>query len=364
MIDPSNAPERSLTRTALLLTFIVASVLTGCKGVNLTPSATGPDDQIFVITDSASWNGVIGDALRSELGAFVQTLPTPETAFDLIHRPLTTQRQLRDLQKRKNLVFVAALEDSTAESSFLQSAFSPEALAAIKSGGAVVSRDDVWRRFQKVYYVAAETPAEVARTIESNGPDMLDALNNITRQRVEIDMFKKGRQFDKEERLLEKHDFKVKVQHDYHFAVDTTDFVWLRRIVGSETWRSLFVYYIEGGDPSHISADWVLAQRDSLSRLYLQGNMGGWVEVDRRRPMEFQTIDFLGRYGFEFRGLWQMVGPDDTGKKVQYGGGGPFLSYTFYDEDSGRLYMIDGMVFAPGYGKRDFLRQMEVIAHT
>jgi hypothetical protein len=26
--------------------------------------------------------------------------------------------------------------------------------------------------------------------------------------------------------------------------------------------------------------------------------------------------------------------------------------------------MIDGMVFAPGHDKREFLRQMEVIAHT
>jgi hypothetical protein len=49
---------------------------------------------------------------------------------------------------------------------------------------------------------------------------------------------------------------------------------------------------------------------------------------------------------------------------VEYGMGGPFLNYTFYDESSRRLYMIDGMVFAPGYDKREFLRQMEVISHT
>ncbi|NBC17960.1 MAG: DUF4837 family protein, partial [Bacteroidetes bacterium] len=45
-------------------------------------------------------------------------------------------------------------------------------------------------------------------------------------------------------------------------------------------------------------------------------------------------------------------------------GGGPFLTYSFYDQSTGRLYMIDGMVFAPGHEKREFLRQMEVIAHT
>ncbi len=355
------------TRMGLGTVATIFAVLffSACEGVNLTPPATGPEDQIIVVTDSASWNGVIGDALRAELGRYVQTLPTPESAFDLIHRELTSQRQLRDLQRKKNLIFVASLSDSSAESRFLQSAFSPEALDAVRSGdGAVVPRDDVWRRMQKVYYVAGNTPAAVARTIETNGSDMLDALNALSRQRVEIDMFRKQRQYDKEALLLENHDFTVKVQHDYHIATDTTDFVWLRRLIGSDTWRSVFVHYIEGGDPSHISADWVLAQRDSLSRRYLTGNAGGWVEVDRRRPMEFRTIEFLGRYGLESRGLWQMVGPDESGEVVQYGGGGPFVSYTFYDDDSGRLYMIDGMVFAPGYGKRVFLRQTEVIAYT
>ncbi|MYJ45783.1 MAG: DUF4837 family protein, partial [Rhodothermaceae bacterium] len=36
----------------------------------------------------------------------------------------------------------------------------------------------------------------------------------------------------------------------------------------------------------------------------------------------------------------------------------------FYDEPSGRLYLIDGMVFAPNFSKREFMRQMEVIAYT
>ncbi|MXX58593.1 MAG: DUF4837 family protein [Rhodothermaceae bacterium] len=44
--------------------------------------------------------------------------------------------------------------------------------------------------------------------------------------------------------------------------------------------------------------------------------------------------------------------------------GGTFVSYAFYDEPTRRLYLIDGMVFAPNYSKREFVRQMEVIAYT
>ncbi|MDX1429975.1 MAG: DUF4837 family protein, partial [Rhodothermales bacterium] len=101
-----------------------------------------------------------------------------------------------------------------------------------------------------------------------------------------------------------------------------------------------------------------------LGREHLLGNAGGFVQIDRRRPLEAENIDFLDRYGFEVRGLWHLVGPDSEGDIVPYGQGGPFLTYAFYDEESGRIYVIDGMVFAPGFDKREFLRQLEVISHT
>lgn len=59
-----------------------------------------------------------------------------------------------------------------------------------------------------------------------------------------------------------------------------------------------------------------------------------------------------------------MVGPDDDGEIVPYGMGGPFITYGFYDEASGRNYLIDGMVFAPNFNKREFIRQLEVIAYS
>ena len=92
--------------------------------------------------------------------------------------------------------------------------------------------------------------------------------------------------------------------------------------------------------------------------------MDGFIAIDIRRELNTENIDFMGRFAYETRGLWHMIGRDEDRNMVEYGMGGPFLNYTFYDEDTGRLYMIDGMVFAPGYDKREFLRQMEVIAYT
>ncbi|MBT8400476.1 MAG: DUF4837 family protein, partial [Rhodothermia bacterium] len=120
----------------------------------------------------------------------------------------------------------------------------------------------------------------------------------------------------------------------------------------------------EYADPMALTPEWIYQKRDSLGQLYLLGNAGGFVQIDRRRPLVAENIDFLDRYGFEVRGLWHLVGPDNAGEIVSYGAGGPFLTYAFYDEETGRNYLIDGMVFAPGFDKREFLRQLEVIAHT
>jgi hypothetical protein len=60
-----------------------------------------------------------------------------------------------------------------------------------------------------------------------------------------------------------------------------------------------------------------------------------------------------------------MVAPLGGGNELRpVGGGGPFVNYTFYDQTTDRVYMLDGSVFAPDNDKLDLLRQMEVMART
>lgn len=356
--------RRLLTYALCSLSAAVLLFLAGCDGeFDYRPEATGPEAEITVVTDTNTWNGPVGEALRNELGKNVVTLPTPEQAFDIKHASITSQREFDRLTRFKNIVVAAPLSDTTNEAKFLKSILSEEAQQAIAEGGnAVVPREDVWRRRQQVVYVTAATPEDLVMTIASDGESIRNRFHVATRERMYREMFERGRQPEIEQELMEKHGFAVNAQHDYLVAIDTTNFVWLRRIL-SDTWRSLFVYYEENANPADLTPEWVYSTRDSLARRYLQGNSGGWVEVDRRRPLETKEINFLDRYALETRGLWQMVGRMD-GEDVQFGMGGPFLTYAFYDQLSGRLYMIDGMVFAPSFKKREFLRQMEVIAYT
>ncbi len=336
-------------------------VVTGCGDVDYRPSAVGKEGEITIIMDTSRWNGEVGRELRDELGKYISTLPAPEPAFTL--RPAGIENQFEIIKSQKNIVVAAALSDSTSEAAFLRARLPEDAREVLRStGGALVQRPNLWRQNQMVVYLVAETPQDLVATIEENGADLRYIFNTITRRRVQADMFDKGRQEAVEDQLIEKHGFAVNAQHDYFIAIDTTNFVWLRRVL-SDTWRSLFIYDEDRADPSKITPEWIYATRDSLTRQWVQGNLGGWVQIDRDRPLVTENINFLGRYGFETRGLWVMMnqGPDGSTYPSQ---GGPFVTYTFYDEPTGQIIMIDGMVFAPGYEKREFLRQLEVIAHT
>ncbi len=343
--------------------FVMAVLLAtaGCGEVDYRPEAIGNDAEIVIVTDDAYWNGEIGEALRATISDYIETLPAPERAFEL--RRMNMATSFEDIRMQKNVVFVAPFTDTTAVARFLRSRLPEDAGAA--DNGIAVHREDLWRRNQMIVYMTAATPEALEQTIRESGDDVLYLFNNIARQRATRDIFEKGRQKKIEEYLMERHGFAVNVQHDFRIAIDTTNFVWLRRIL-SDTWRSIFVYYIENANPAVLTPEWIYATRDSLTKQWIQGNAGGFVQIDRppRRPLETELVNFLGRYGFETRGLWQMVGQREDGSHFQFGAGGPFVTYTFYDEPSGRIYMIDGMVFAPGYEKREFLRHMEATAYT
>lgn len=365
MLQPS---RRMTTRTGplfMLVLIAAAFVMGGCELDEYKPQAVGREGEVVVVIDSARWNGPIGDALQSTVGDYIGTLPAPERRFDLRATGLRVDQDLSNVRNQKNVIFVAPLSDTTNEATYLRNVFDESAQEAIMDGdGVMVGRNDLWRKNQHVFYITGQDVEAVVDVIDRRGDEMSRTFDEATRQRLTVDMFDTGRQTDIEGYLMSEHDFAVNVQHDYVIAIDTTDFVWLRRIL-SDTWRSLFVWYQDDANPAVMTPEWIYATRDSLTQEYIQGNLGGWVEIHRhmQRPLLSENIEFLGNYGFETRGLWRMVG-EEEGEFVEFGGGGPFINYTFYDRPSGRIYMIDGMVFAPGYEKREFLRQMEAIAHT
>jgi len=352
----------------LLLFLLPLSTLVSCEG-DYRPRAVGEEGVLTVVMDSSHWTEAMGEALRENITPWVNTLPVSERYFELKHLELSSEQIYERVQKLKNVIIAAPLSDSTNEANFLRRRLSDKAEQAILNGQtAVVNKPNLWRRSQRVYYVTAATPKALAQALRNQGPDIRSTFKDVTLQRLRREMYDGERRFATEDSLMKRHGFAVNLQTDFVTAVDTTTassgFVWLRRRL-AKTRREFFVYYIEDASPDRITPEWIYATRDSLTRKYFRGNVTGFARIDYRRPLNTEQTSFLERYGYRTRGLWYIVTPVEEGGKFRpVGGGGPFITYTFYDQATDRIYMLDGSVFAPDFDKMRFVRQMEVMAKT
>lgn len=355
-------------RLGVLASFLALFPLMGCEG-DYRPRAVGKEGVVTVVMDSSLWTGAVGEALRNNITPWIETVPVTERYFEIRHMELRSERIYDRIQSLKNVVIVAPLSDSTNETTFLRRRFTDGVQQAIQNGQtAVVPKPNLWRRSQRVYYVAAATPEGLIDAFENQGREIRGTFKEVTLQRMKREMYKGERQRSLEDSLLNRHGFSVNLQSDYLLAVDSVSesrgFVWLRRLL-AKTRREFFVYYVDDMSPDEITPEWVYETRDSLTRKYMQGNVAGFARIDYRRPLETRQHSFLDRYGYDSQGLWYMVVPtEQNGQFRPVGGGGPFVNYTFYDQATDRVYMIDGSVFAPGFDKLQFLRQMEVTART
>ncbi len=71
-----------MTRALPLFALLAALAVAGCEAVDLGQAeARGDTEEIIVLTDSVTWDGPVGDALRAELGKPIATLPSNQGAF-------------------------------------------------------------------------------------------------------------------------------------------------------------------------------------------------------------------------------------------------------------------------------------------
>ena len=349
----------------LTASLLILGTLSACTGDrDYRPFAKGNDTDLYAVVDTVSWNGIIGDAVRETAGGTVRTLPAPESRYTTVAGAIDTEERWEEVRANKNIVVAAPFTDSTFEASIVRAFFSDAVRSELRQSGqgAIVVRPDVWRRGQTVVFATGPTDQSVADALRSSDDRIDRGLERGTRAIMQRDMFDRGRQQNLEDTLMARHDFAVNVQHDFFIARDEPGFVWLRRVL-TNTWRNVFVYYQDDFDPSRLTPEFAQALRDSLTAVHMEGTQGGQIEIDERLPFEANEVDFNGRYAIELRGVWAMFNENAEGRRYATMAG-PFVTYVFYDESQRRLYLIDGMVFAPNNPKLPFLRQVEVIAQT
>lgn len=342
--------------TAMKLLSIASIVLLFSLGCEIGKTkATGEDDEIIVFADSLVWL----ELERTLKDVFEDTVytPIPERWFSL---RWTDFSRLDEFEKHKNRLFVGTLDGRGAVSQYVQQVLDPAVRSLVEEGKEFVfTKYDSHARGQITMYLAAASLAPLRNAIQLRAHDLLYYFKNmlLKRELAAIEAERPYHKKDIEKSLADRYGWTMTIQHDYWVAIDSASdrFFWVRRANPSDMERWIWVHWVDTNNPGILTDRFIVALRDSLTKKFLKTiEEDAYVEI---APYNLQSepVNFLGRFAYETRGNWRFSDKS---------GGGPFVNYTFYDEQTRRIYMLDGSIFAPRVEKKKLIVQVDGLLHT
>ncbi len=317
--------------------------------------ATGFEDEIYIVADSLEFEE-LKLALQSAFEVEINT-PMPEKLFILKR---ISSNLIDKVKNKKNIVIVAPLNSNSYTSQFIKSIVDKELQKKLASDdNFIISKYNLWAKNQLVTVLSAANMQELEFKILKNKDNLLYAYQKISDKRLKESLY--STRYERkaiEGKLLRDYGWLIYVQADYKLAKNDSvnNFVWLRRSPGSEMERWIFVHWIDNATPEYLNADSIKAIRNRMTKQYYQVRDEDSAYVVLADSFYTTSeVNFNNRYALYTQGLWDL--------NIK-GMGGPFVNYTFYDEKSKRLYMLDGSIFAPKYYKRNLIQQIDIILQS
>ena len=344
----------------ILLVFIAVLVFvvsTGCQG-DFRPEARGGHSEVLVIMDSTMIdNSATYTAINHTFGAPILTMPRPEPRYDLFFRDLRTNVDMESMQRFKNVIIAAPIDDDSNVATYIRSMLAENVREGVREGRSFYfPQENLWSRDQLVMILTSDSDESLAQKIRTNERRVMQEIRDLEMDRWHRYVYRRAEQIDLSRDILSRHGWTFRIQHDYRVGVDTTDFLTLRRYLHDND-RWIWVHWIDNvEDIDNLDYEWINATRDSLNMTYMRGGSDGkFVRTDYDRPMEQRFFTRNDMEVFEIRGLWRME--NDLM-------GGPFVNYTMYDAENKRLYLMEYGQFAPRWDQRRFIYQFEAMART
>jgi hypothetical protein len=297
-------------------------------GEKILPPSNGGILDILVIANDNVWDGPAGDAFQKHFTAMSYGLPQPE--------PLYTVRQVggRDfgsLLKRSRYLVLISIGDSAL--------FRTE--------------NNKWARDQFVVFLQAPNQSLLRKLILANNKE-IDAL---IEQREMQRMSKRIAPLTHKTypAFFAENHIKIAIPKDFEISVEKENLVvyWRRTKISD---MGIIIHRGPLPQDAAIIGGHVVPLRDSITKLYVPGARENsyMITEDIIKPSITPT-EIAGNFALETRGLWRTEGDIM---------GGPFVSYSIYDEENQQLIYIDAFLLQPDKKKRKTLFELESVLST
>jgi hypothetical protein len=318
--------------------------------------AIGNNDEIFVIADTSEYYQL--EPVLVETFEKIIYTPQPENLFSLNRNNF---ENLQKIKNRKNIIIIAPLNSESQTSKYIRKNLDKNVRSLVESDSVFVfNKYDLWAKDQIVMFLTSPSIEKLKNNILLNKESLLYYFQKMSNQRLSESLYSKVyEKKDTEARLLNNYDWTIYVQADFLLAKESREdnFIWLRRAVNSDMERWIFVCWLDNATPDLLNYDSLYSLRNKTTeKFYRTSDEKTFVEISKA-PFEpnITEVNFNKKYAMFMQGFWKFK--DNSG-------GGPFLSYSFFDPKSKRLYMIDGSVYAPKYFKKNLIQQLDVLLQS
>ncbi len=320
------------------------------------PPAIGKVGDIIVITDSLTWKGQVGQAVRTVFEQPLPGLPEAEPAFRL--RPVNPFALNRFLKTYRNLIFLTDLSVQTPEARRMRDFFSAESLTRIEADTSLfrtVARNQ-YARGQLVMRLFGPNTTQLTVHIRDNADALRQQFQQAEREVIQQAACQQGER-SLTSQLRQRQGGGFCLPKNYAEVANTEGFAWYRSLKGTDI--SYVLATRPYTDPAQFHPDSLLAWRDQIGRSYLFGSgqpdtVSYMMRQDYLQPT-VREVNFNGAYAVEMRGLWKL-------KNNQRGG--VYISYALADDAQQRQYYLEAFVYNPSDPKRGPVTEAEAVLRT
>jgi len=315
------------------------------------PKSVGNDDEIIVIADSLQYEELEGTLLQV-FSKIIYT-PQPEKLFELTRKDL---KDINSIKRRKNVILIAPFNSDTPVAHYIKGMLDSTVTALVEKDSIfVMNKYNLWAQEQLVMVLTSPTIEMLNKNILNDFENLLYYFRNISNKRLYSSLYNaRYERKDVEAQFLRDYGWIIYVQADFQLSMNkpNDNFVWLRRSPGTDMERWIFIHWIENASPEYLNQEFIINERNKITaKYYRTADDVSYVEI----ADDYLTTteeNFQGKYALMTEGLWRM-----NDKTM----GGPFVNYTFYDENTQRIYMLDGSIYAPKFYKKKLIQQLDVI---
>ncbi len=340
----------------------LASLLFSCNGGSSTdegtlPPGTGKAGEILLVIDSAKWNGPIGHELRVTFSSPIDELPHTQSMFDLRHvGPLDFKSILKEA---KDLVLLVPLYENDSQSKRMQALFDQKSIDSLKANPNlfIVEKKNVFATNQEVLFIIGHSENDLLQNLVKYRDGMRRFFNEAEDQRALKSLYSVKEESMISNRLKNEHNFTLHIPFQYRLVTDKAGFVWLR-LPGQQIDRNIIIAYKQYKDTSDFNVQKLIDWRNEIMKNNVFGdpqNKDSYVITEPTVPPTFHKVSFHGKFAVKLNGLW---------KTHDITMGGPFVSYSFVDQNINRMYYIEAFLYSPGVEQRELMRELDVVLLT